>query len=50
MKRLSVIGTTLRSRPHARYPLSRVPDAHRELEISGVVGKLLLLPSPPAGA
>jgi len=71
MKRLSVIGTTLRSRPHAqkaaivaaverevwplipdqvkavthaRYPLSRVGDAHRELEGGGVVGKLLLLP------
>ena len=40
-----IAGGKLKVRIHARYPLVRAADAHRDLESRGTTGKLLLIPS-----
>lgn len=40
-----VAGGKLKLRIHARYPLARAADAHRDLEGRRTTGKLLLIPS-----
>ncbi len=39
-----IAGGKLGLRIHARYPLERAADAHRDLESRKTTGKLLLIP------
>jgi NADPH2:quinone reductase len=45
-----VAGGDLKVRVHARYPLERAHEAHRELASGTTTGKLLLSIRPPEGS